>query len=142
MKPGVETASPSTAHHEIMGLLLVLSSRSAPERASTVWPCGPALPFSVGRIWFCSVILSFSFSSLLLAGQKEAESASSRRCPDGVSRKKSRVFRLIFSGGPSPGGRQSRGQSLRRQGGGAFTRLPCPREQERKGGLTEQRAQS
>jgi len=29
------------------------------------------------------------------------------------------------------------GQSLRRQGGGVFTRLPCPREAERKGGVTE-----
>src|SRR5579875_2774792 len=81
MKPGFETASSSKAAHEIIGLLLVLSSLSAPQRAPTVWTCGPALWFSVCRIWFCSVIFFISFSALLLAGhhQRQAEPASAGR---------------------------------------------------------------
>src|SRR5579883_3031173 len=130
MKPGFETASSSKAAHEIMGLLLVLSSLSAPLRAPPVWTCGSALWFSVCRIWVCSVILCFSFSALLLAGQKEAGSASSRRCPDGVSRKKSRLFRLIFSGGPEPGGWRSRGRACVGRAEGHS--LACPARENRR----------
>src|SRR5579875_53818 len=62
----------------------------------------------------------------------EAGSASSRRCPDGVSRKKSRHAgnnRLIFSGGPSPGGRQSRGRACVGRAEGIS--LACPARENR-----------
>src|SRR5579884_4100025 len=70
MKPGFETASSSKAAHEIMGLLLVLSSLSAPKRAPTVWTCGSALWLSVCRMWFCSVIFLSPFPPCFSRGKK------------------------------------------------------------------------
>src|SRR5579875_2912524 len=137
MKPGFETASSSKAAHEIMGLLLVLSSLSAPKRAPTVWTCGSALWLSVCRIWFCSVIFLSPFPPCFSRGITRGRECLFAPLSWRGSRKKSRLFRLIFSGGLSPGRRHSPGQSLRRKGAGVVTHLPCAREQARKGDATD-----
>src|SRR5579875_2270767 len=136
MKPGFETASSSKAAHEIMGLLLVLSSLSAPKRAPTVWTCGSALWFSVCRIWFCSVIFLSPFLPCFSRGKKRQGVPLPAAALTGEPQKISRVS-LDFFGGAVTWRAAKPGQSVRRQGGGVFTRLPCPREQARKGDLTE-----
>src|SRR5579885_3702038 len=67
MKPGFETASSSNAAHETMGFLAFLS---APPRALTVCPCGPALSFSVCRILVCSVMVLSPFLPCFSRGNR------------------------------------------------------------------------
>src|SRR5579875_1940122 len=142
MKPGFETASSSKAAHEIMGLLLVLSPLSAPLRAPTVWTCGSALWLSVCRIWFCSVMFFYLLFPPCFSRGKKRQGVPLPAAALTWEPQKISLVSLDFFGGTVTRRAAKPGQSLRRQGGGAFTRLPCPREQARKGGVTEQRAKS
>jgi hypothetical protein len=105
------SASSNKAAHEMRGFWSFLSSLSAPQRAPPVCPCGPALWLSVCRFWFW---LGHGFYLLFCPASRGAKKGRECLLPPLAcrgSRKKSRLFRLIFSGGPSPGGRRSRGRA-------------------------------
>jgi len=128
MNPGFVTASSSRAAHETIAFL------SAPLRALPVRPCGlegtatlgsPA----VGWIVISSVMVFSPFLPCFLRGTY-AQGAWAPAAAFAGEPKKSRLFRLIFSGGDrNPEGRRSRKPSLRPQGAQVFARLPCPREE-------------